>query len=231
MNAIEPPLNGKVPFLREEFERSAPELLHRGRWGNADVYRFRRGEECWVVKDFRSCPPLTRDTFGAWMVRRELSAIRVLAGIPGFPQDAFRLDRLALAYRFMPGREIGTRQGVPSPAYFEELEELVEKMHGRGIAHLDIRAAKNILITDQGKPFILDFQSHVPLGKLPRFLRDLLVDVDRSGVYKHWERRFPGSMGAERATLLERMNRWRRFWILKGYLGIKKTRKDNREGT
>jgi hypothetical protein len=223
MAAIDPTLNDNgIPFTREEFERSEPEFLHRGRWGNADVYRFRKGEDCWVVKDFRSCPTLTRHTFGAWMVGRELSAMRTLAGIPGFPQEAFRLDRLALAYRFVPGKEIGDWTSVSSPAFFEELEELVEKMHGRGIAHLDIRAAKNILITDRGAPFILDFQSHVPFGRLPRFLRKLLVDVDRSGVYKHWERRFPGSMGAERARLLGRMNRWRRFWILKGYLGIKK---------
>ncbi len=77
-------------------------------------------------------------------------------------------------------------------------------------------------MTDRGEPLILDFQSNVRLEGLPRFLRDLLVDVDRSGIYKHWARRVPDSLGGERAALLERMNRLRRFWIFKGYLGIKK---------
>jgi hypothetical protein len=77
-------------------------------------------------------------------------------------------------------------------------------------------------VTDRGEPLILDFQSNVRLEGLPRFLRDLLVDVDRSGIYKHWARRVPDSLGGERAALLERMNRLRRFWIFKGYLGIKK---------
>lgn len=211
-----------IPFTLEEFERSDRELLHKGRWGNADVYRFRKGGEDWVVKDFRLCPPVTRHVWGAWMVGRELAAIRKLAGIPGFPRDAFRLDRFAFAYRFIPGKEIGSAPASLTPAFFEELESLVGKMHERGIAHLDIRAAKNILVSGQGKPFILDFQTHASLDGLPRFLRALLVDVDRSGVYKHWARSFPGGLGEERTMLLDRMNRLRRYWILKGYFGIKK---------
>ncbi len=212
-----------MPFTREEFERSGHGLIHKGRWANADVHLFRRGKEDWVVKDFRRCPPITRSVYGSWMVGRELAAMRSLAGIPGFPQDAFRMDRFAFAYRYVPGMEIG--QADPrflTTAFFEELERLVGKMHSRGIAHLDIRAAKNILVTDRGEPLILDFQSNVRLDGLPRFLRDLLVDVDRSGIYKHWARRVPESLGEERAALLDRMNRLRRFWIFKGYLGIRK---------
>ena len=85
-----------------------------------------------------------------------------------------------------------------SPAFFEELESLVGKMHERGVAHLDIRAAKNILVTDLGEPFILDFQSHVSLGRLPRFLRNLLVDVDRSGDIQALEKKVsrPHGQGA-----------------------------------
>lgn len=216
------PIEGKIPFTREEFERSAPELLHKGRWGNADVYRFRREDGDWVVKDFRSCPPITRNFFGTWMVGRELAALAKLTGIPGVPQDSFRLDSYAFAYRFVPGGEIGVSRTDLTPAFFEELENLVGEMHRRGVAHLDIRAAKNILVSDLGSPFILDFQSHVPLERLPRFLRELLIDVDRSGVYKHWKRRFPGCLGKERTILLDRMNRLRRYWILKGYFGIKR---------
>lgn len=223
MNRIDDPAGRDIPFTREEFERSEHVLIHKGRWANADVYLLRRGKEEWVVKDFRRCPPLTRNVYGSWMVGRELSAMRILAGIPGFPQDAFRVDRFAFAYRFVPGIEIG--QADPrllTTAFFEELERLVGRMHARGIAHLDIRAAKNILVTDRGEPLILDFQSNVRLDGLPRFLRDLLVDIDRSGIYKHWARRSPGSLGEERTRLLERMNRLRRFWFFKGYLGIKK---------
>jgi predicted Ser/Thr protein kinase len=223
MNRTDHPVVRGIPFNREEFERSENKLIHKGRWANADVHLFRRGKEDWVVKDFRRCPPFIRNIYGSWMVGRELSAMRTLAGIPGFPQDAFRMDRFAFAYRFVPGMEIGNADpGLLTRAFFEELERLMGKMHARGVAHLDIRAAKNILVSERGDPFILDFQSHVSLEGLPRFLRALLVDIDRSGIYKHWDRRFPGSLDEKRAMLLERMNRLRRFWILKGYLGVKK---------
>jgi hypothetical protein len=156
------------------------------------------------------------------MAGRELSALRRLSGIPGFPEDAFRLDRYAIAYRFVPGNEIGQgNPGLLTPGFFESLESLVERMHGRDIAHLDIRTGGNVLVTEQGKPLILDFQSHVHLAGLPGILRRILVAVDLAGVYKHWSVRAPGSMGEEREAHLRRMNGWRRYWVLKGYLGVR----------
>lgn len=219
-----------MPFSREEFHRSNPELLHKGRWGNADMYLFRKGGEAWVVKDFRPCFSLVRHTWGAFMVRREHTALRRLDGIPGFPQNAFRLDRFAVAYRFVAGTDIGeARPALLNQAFFESLESLVAKMHERDIAHLDIRTGSNVLVTERGEPLILDFQSHLGLSGFPRFFRRFLADVDRSGVYKHWFRRAPDSLGKERAVFLERFNLLRKFWILKGYLGIRSGK--GKEGT
>jgi RIO-like serine/threonine protein kinase len=225
VKAIKASGNHKKPFTREQFNNCEPELIHKSfRWGNADIYRFCKDGECWVVKDFKPRSFFVRHTYGAWMTGVELSALRLLSGLKGFPQEPFRLDRFAFAYRFTLGKGIGSHSAVSSPAFFEELEQLVEKMHERGVAHLDIRAAKNILITDQGEPFILDFQSYAPLKRLPCFLRNLLVNIDRSAVYKHWERKFPDTLGHDRAMLLDRMNWQRRFWIFKGYFGIKKNK-------
>jgi len=216
------PVREAAPFTREEFDRAEARLLHGGRWGNADISLFRKGGEAWVVKDFRHCPFGVRHSWGICMAGRELSALRKLSGIPGFPEDVFRLDRYAIAYRFIPGNEIGQADpGLLTPGFFESLESLVERMHGRDIAHLDIRTGGNVLVTERGTPLILDFQSHVHLAGLPGFLRRILVAVDRAGVYKHWSIRAPGSMGEEREAHLRRMNGWRRYWVLKGYLGIK----------
>ena len=216
------PTREAPPFTREEFDRSEARLLHGGRWGNADISLFRKGGEAWVVKDFRHCPFGVRQTWGFLMAGRELSALRRLSGIPGFPEDAFRLDRYAIAYRFVPGNEIGQADpAFMTPGFFESLEFLVERMHGRDIAHLDIRTGGNVLVTDRGNPLLLDFQSHVDLRGLPRFLLRILVAVDRAGVYKHWAIRAPGTMGEEREAYLRRMNAWRRYWILKGYLGVR----------
>lgn len=222
MNRAENPVDSGIPFTREEYERSGTEIIHGGRWGNADIHLYRRGNDVWVVKDFLHCPFVVRHTWGAFMVEREMSAMRNLQEFPGFPRDPFRLDRFAVAYRFEAGKDIGqTAPGNLTPAFFEKLESLVAEMHSRGVAHLDLRSGSNALVTEEGNPYILDFQSHVSLAGLPRFLRTILIDVDRSGVYKHWARVAPGTLSGERAMLLDRMNRWRRYWILKGYLGFK----------
>jgi hypothetical protein len=218
-NAFPPP---DPPFSRADLAAGAPRVLNKGRWANATVLLYQRSGKHWVVKDFRPCPFLYRHTFGRLMVRRELSALARLRGIPGVPAQAFRVDDFALAYRFVPGEQIA-RVGAEgaTPEYFQALERAVLAIHERGIAHLDLRYGGNILVTDRGEPFVLDFQSHVKLAGLPAWLKRVLVGADLSGLYKHWSHRHPDTLGPERLAFLERASRLRKLWVFKGYLGLK----------
>ena len=99
----------------------------------------------------------------------------------------------------------------------------MQKIHERDIVHLDIRYRNNILVTDDGDPAVIDFQSYFRLNRLPSFLRQPLKEVDLSGVYKRWNRTYPGTLNEERLAILERINRKRRYWPLKGYMGIKRS--------
>jgi hypothetical protein len=210
---------------RADLETGGAHLLNAGRWANADVLRLERAGETWIVKDFRHCPWLVRATWGRWMVARELHALTRLDGIVGIPSGARRIDRFAFTYRFIEGPTLrhADRRRVPVE-YFLRLEELVRRMHAAGIAHLDLRNRRNALVTAEGLPAILDFQSAVRIESWPSFLRPLLRQVDLSGVYKHWASFHPGTMGAEREALLARHEAIRRFWIFRGYLGIKRAR-------
>ena len=211
-----------TPFSRADLGGAAPHVLNKGRWANATVLLHMHAGAQWVVKDFRGCPLPYRTTFGRLMVRRELSALERLRGLSGVPADVFRLDAYALAYRFVPGIEMADAgPDRATPEYFRALESVVLAMHGRGVAHLDLRYGGNILVSDAGAPLIVDFQSHVKLGGLPGFLRRGLENADLAGVYKHWSHRHPESLGAERLAFLARANKWRRLWVLKGYFGLK----------
>jgi len=53
-------------------------------------------------------------------------------------------------------------------------------------------------------------------------VRRWLEGFDMAGIYKHWARLSPETMGEWRQEQLKEMNRWRRFWILRGYLGARK---------
>lgn len=210
------------PFKRADLRHGRPRILNQGRWANATVFVHDHGGLQWVVKDFHDCPRAYRETLGRLMVSRELSALERLRGLAGVPSGAFRIDAYALAYRFVPGIEMADAgPDRATPEFFLALEAAVLAMHGRNIAHLDLRYGGNILVGEADEPLLLDFQSHVKLGGLPGFLRKVFEKADLAGVYKHWSHRHPDSLGTERLAFLGRANRWRRLWVLKGYFGFK----------
>ena len=73
-----------------------------------------------------------------------------------------------------------------------------------------------------GAPMLIDFQSHASTAWMPGPVRRWLEGFDMAGIYKHWARLSPETMGEWRQEQLKEMNRWRRFWILRGYLGARK---------
>ncbi|MCG6875057.1 MAG: hypothetical protein LJE97_08190 [Betaproteobacteria bacterium] len=217
------------PFTRADLGNGTARILNKGRWANATVFVHEHAGVKWVVKDFHDCPVPYRETLGRLMVSRELSALERLRGLSGVPADTFRIDAYALAYRFVPGIEMadaGPERATPD--FFRALEAVVLSMHRRNIVHLDLRYGGNILVSDADEPLLVDFQSHVKLRGLPRFVKRLLVSVDLAGVYKHWSHRHPDSLGAERLAFLGRANSWRKLWVLKGYFGFKPQHHKNR---
>lgn len=210
------------PFDRPSFEQAPRTVLRDGRWANARVFLVEAAGRRWVVKDFAPRAAWVRNTIGRWFVRRELANLRRLAGIDGIPPAAFRLDAHALAFGFIDGQNYG-RQPVAVPAYFIALEALMQSMHARGIVHLDNRGSGNVLVRPDGSPALIDFQSAVSTRAMPAALRGWLQAVDLTGVYKKWQQADAASMGAERMAQFARVNRWRRWWVLRGYAGARKT--------
>ena len=100
------------------------------------------------------------------------------------------------------------------------LEALLRQVHARGLVHLDTRGGGNLLIGPDGSPGIIDFQAALSTRWMPRSLRRWLEDMDMSGVYKKWQRWQPDTLGAARLESLDRLNRWRRWWFLRGYFGV-----------
>ncbi len=118
-----------------------------------------------------------------------------------------------------------------TPRFLTLLEETIRRMHAAGVAHLDIRSMSNIIMRPDGSPAIIDFQSAVRLRGLPACLRKLFMDIDMSGAYKKWKKFCPEQMGEFRESELERINAIRRFWVFRGYFGMKKTRRTSSSGS
>ncbi|MFO1408351.1 MAG: hypothetical protein U1F08_12595 [Steroidobacteraceae bacterium] len=210
-----------APFGRADLERGPKRRLSEGRWANAVLYRYEREGQSWVVKDFSSRAFLVRNVIGRLLVRREFGWLRRVDGLPGAPAGAFRIDAHALAYRYVPGTSLRlTAAAALSPEFFPALERDLGALHERArVVHLDLRNAHNILVTDDGQPALLDFQSCVSTRWLPSRLRRFLERIDRAAIYKHWARKSPATLGPDRTAALARMNRLRPLWVLRGYIG------------
>ncbi|MCX8043324.1 MAG: hypothetical protein N3B18_04275 [Desulfobacterota bacterium] len=216
------------PFTRADVSKHHAPVVSRGRWGNADILRYEHNGTHWMIKDFSACPAPVRQTWGRWMASRECRVLERLQGIKGIPQDPFMLDPFAFCYRFIPGTnlKIARKQQKIGAEFFLALEDTVREMHKRNIVHLDIRYMRNILVTNAVEPALLDFQSSLFLDSIPRVLHGFLKNIDISGVYKCWRKVSPSTIDDERLRMLEKMERIRSLWILKGYpLGMRGSRR------
>lgn len=135
---------------------------------------------------------------GRWLGRREAHALRLLAGLPGIPvglgevRHAGKPLRHAVAHEFIPGRPLRRKDHVAAPA-FAALEELLTEVHRRGMAYVDLHKRENILVGDDGRLYLLDFQICFymhrwwPANSLPvRLVLKLLQRSDRYHLGKHY---------------------------------------------
>jgi len=116
---------------------------------------------------------------------------------------------------FIPGRPLLRGEPLPS-SFFSDLEQVLREVHKRGVVHLDLRHKGNILLSERGEPFLIDFNSSFAFkekGFLRRYLFPLLQWVDYGGLLKLKQRVSPSSMTPEEAAFLKRFNRLRKFWI------------------
>jgi predicted Ser/Thr protein kinase len=191
------------------------------RWGNAHVFTCENeSKQKWVVKDCSVCHPLIRNTVGRFLFYREIRALQRLKNLKSIPGPIVTPRKWTLAYPYIAGktlRESIKNQDHIKDSFFEKLEELVIKMHQQGVAHLDIRNRRNIIITPQNEPVIIDFQSAIFIDHLPKKIRQLLLNIDLSGVYKHWKKITNKTLTPQREEVINKSESLRKFWVLKGY--------------
>ena len=123
-----------------------------------------------MVKDYAPRSALVRSCVAPVLLRHELRLLSRVAGLPGLPAFATRLDRWALAMEYIDGFPLDGRhrQALP-PAFFTALEGILDGLAQRGVFHLDLRSPSNILATPAGAPALVDLASAVAL-RLPRTL-------------------------------------------------------------
>jgi len=200
---------------REDFKDSPCHQNKRRAFGKPDLRRVEEGGRVWIVKDVGEKNLFFRWTLGLWLIHKEWKVYSRLAGIKGIPQVGDRIDRFAFAMEFVPGGVIHRGESLPF-SFFPELERILREIHSRGVAHLDLRHKGNILVSEKGEPYLIDFNGAFCFkkkGLFCRYLFPLLRWVDYGGFLKLKERVSAFAMTPGEVTFLTRFNRLRRLWF------------------
>jgi len=153
------PLPAEV-LQRERIAAHVVRVLEEGSSRDPVVSLVSDGDHTFVVKDFALRGPLVRWLLGPFLVWRELRAYRALEGHPDVPRLLGRIDGLAFAMEYRPGRKMSRRlSGVLPADFLPRLEVAIRGMHARGVAHLDLRHRSNVLADAAGRPVLIDFAS------------------------------------------------------------------------
>lgn len=159
-----------------------------------------------VLKDFYHHHPLVRFLWGRHIIAREWRNYKRLEGIPGIARALCRLDEVSFIMEYIEGRRLPHRhEAKPVLAVFERLKQLTRAMHERGMTHGDLRR-KNILVTAEGQPYLIDFAGAFSLkGRGNFFTRALfsrLKKVDDITVLKLQHHYLPGTLTPEESRFL-----------------------------
>lgn len=191
-------LPGGVYALEREFKHDF--FAATGLYRRADDHRV-------VVKFGRRGPVLGLPGafLGRWLVGREARIYQALADLPGVPKFAGCIAG-AFAHEYVPGHPLGRREYQP-PAFYDRLERLIHALHRRGMAYVDLEKCENIIVGDDGRPHLIDFQIswHVPgaAGRIPplRWIRAWLQRMDDYHLLKHRGRQRAARGDAQTATV------------------------------
>ncbi|HEX5041867.1 MAG TPA: hypothetical protein VFV75_03115 [Candidatus Polarisedimenticolaceae bacterium] len=183
----------------------------------ADLRVLERPGGAVVVKDYGDKPWWTR-IWAGWQIARECRAYAFAGPQPFLPRLLGRIDRLALALERIPGEQLAdVHVRYPDkPALLSSLRAAIDALHARGIVHLDLRGRENVMVTGEGRIYLLDLGGAVwlrPGGLLHRLFFPWLVAADEAAWIKWKEMLSPGNLDA-RERAFERRFRWlRALWI------------------
>lgn len=137
-----------------------------------------------VLKDFSNSKFFYRNIIGRFLIWREHKAYKKLQGLIGVPVCYGVIDGLALALEEIPSQplEKHNKNIKLSRTFFDDLKNIVDSFHRVGLAHSDLKNGANVLVGDDGRPYIVDWSASIsqkefrffPLNRI--YLRFVLDD-------------------------------------------------------
>ena len=169
-----------------------------------------------VLKQARCCDflGLPLQWLGAALCRHEWSILCRLRGLKQVPKPLRQHGPTGLIYEYIPGRSLDERPEVPAE-FFDRLRELLQLIHQRRVAYIDMNKRGNILVGPDGLPYLIDFQisQHLPARLLGsrRWAAAMLTALTREDHYhllKHKRRLRPDLMTEDQWQQSHAISSW-----------------------
>ncbi|MBN1435730.1 MAG: hypothetical protein JW936_01530 [Sedimentisphaerales bacterium] len=162
------------------------------------------------VGDFLGIP-LT--WLGRFLRDREYTILRHLQGVEGVARLVGVYGETGMLYEYVEGVSLDESPEIPD-GFFGQLAELLDRIHARNVAYMDMNKRGNILLRPDGSPLMIDFQisCHVPerpwVGsrRFWRYLWRRLVAEDTYHLLKHKRRFRPDLMDESEMSASRRVS-------------------------
>lgn len=153
---------------------------------------------------------------GRLLAAREAAALECLVDLDGVPRLIGRWGATGIVREFVEGHPLAKGERVGDD-FHVRLRSLVDQIHARGMAYVDLEKCENVLVGDDGRPYLFDFQIawYVPArwgGELwpVRRLRRWFQAGDRYHLVKLQRRTRPDQLSPEALA-----GSYRRPWYLR----------------
>jgi hypothetical protein len=94
---------------------------------------------------------------GRWQCKREVAFYEHLANLPCVPALVGRIGDTAYLRAFVAGNPLAHGRDVPDE-FWPRLDAAMRELHQRGVAYVDSNKPENVLVGDDGRPYLIDFQ-------------------------------------------------------------------------
>ena len=151
---------------------------------------------------------------GKWLCERELRFYTRLADLPNVPDVVGRVGPTGFVHAYVVGQPLSKDRPVPD-AFFDQLDALVTELHRRDIAYVDTNKPENILLGDDHRPHLIDFQISYDLHDLgdwpwSRWLLRRMQREDRYHLLKHKKK-----LRRDEMTPEEHARADRKSWVIR----------------
>lgn len=151
-------------------------------WAGTGFYREAEDGRRIVIKINRR---VSMRFIGRWLARREMRAYAKLQDLPNIPALLGPVTDTGFAHAFVEGSPL-SKKSVVRDSFFDELMALVLELNRRGIAYVDTNKPENIILGDDGRPHLIDFQIHVDANHIwPGFVARRVLRVFHDGDVYH----------------------------------------------